>query len=169
MKFELDMNLNITKSDIEKLIEVKEKDSFINHFFTVIKHDRRTAGEIEKTEIKIWKFNLWVAIFYPIFIFHLNSNNELATISSKLNSFGKLSYGLFFVFLTFLFRDIDFVKITLSGFLLLALLYLVLISFFMLISFKIYRYEKKEKLKVIFETLKVIKEKSACSHQNTNQ
>jgi predicted membrane protein len=73
------------------------------------------------------------------------------------------------MFLTFLFRDIDFVKITLSGFLILALLYLVLISFFILISFKIYRFEKKEQLKVIFETLKVIKEKSAGSHQNNNQ
>jgi hypothetical protein len=163
------MNLDIKKSDIEKLIEVKKKDKFLNHFFTVIKHDRRPSGEIEKTEIKVWKFNLWVAIFYPIFIFHLDSSNELITISSKLNSFGKLIYGIFFMFLTFLFRDIDFVKITLSGFLILALLYLVLISFFILISFKIYRFEKKEQLKVIFETLKVIKEKSAGSHQNNNQ
>ncbi len=81
------MNLNIKKSDIEKLIEVKKGDKFLNHFFTVIKHDRRPSGEIEKTEIKVWKFNLCVAIFYQIFIFHFNSNNDLTTISSKLNSF----------------------------------------------------------------------------------
>ena len=147
------MNLDITKFDIEKLIEIKKEDNFLNHFFTVIKYDRRPAGEIEKTEIKVWKFNLWIAIFYPIFIFHLNSSNELTTISSKLNSFGKLVYALFFVFLTFLFRDIDFVKITFSGFLILALLYLVLISFFILISFKIYNYEKKEQLKSIYKIL----------------
>ena len=74
------MNLDIKKSDVEKLIEVKKKDKFLNHFFTVIKHDRRPSGEIEKTEIKIWKFNLWGAIFYPIFIFRLNSSNDLTTI-----------------------------------------------------------------------------------------
>lgn len=145
--------MKFIKSDIEKLIEVKKKDSFLNHFFTVIKHDYKSSGEIGKHEIKFWKFNLWNAIFYPIFIFKLNSKNEVTSIKSKLNSFGKLNYILFFIFLTSFFKNINFAKITFLSIFFITLIYLAFISLFIFLSFKIYNFEKKKQLESIYKSL----------------
>ena len=141
------------KSDIEKLIEVKKKDSIITHFFTIMKRDYKSNGEVGLHEIKFWKLNVWNAIFYPIFIFKLNSKNEVITINSKLNSFGKLIYFLFFVFLTSFFKDIDFATIKVSSIFIITLIYLVFISLFILLSFKIYSFVKKNQLQSIFKRL----------------
>jgi hypothetical protein len=155
--------LEINKSEIEKLIEVRKKDVFLNHFFSILKHDLRPTGEICESKIKVWKQSLWTGLFYPVFIFHLNSNNHLTKITSKVNSLGKLTYVLFFVFLTSFFTDIDLFKIKFSGLLLFLVLYSVLISIFTLLSIKIYSFEKKKELEIIFETLK------KQVHHNTTQ
>jgi hypothetical protein len=145
--------LKILKSDIEKLIKVKKKDSFINHFFTIINLDYKPNGEVGKNEIKFWKFNLWIAIFYPIFIFKLNSKKEVTSINSKLNSFGKLIYVLFFILLTSFFKDINFTTINVSSIFFIVLIYLLFISLFILLSFKIYNLEKKNQLESIYKEL----------------
>jgi hypothetical protein len=148
------MDLQIEKSDIEKIRKIRKEDKFFNHFLTNIKHDYSFYGEIRKIEIKIWSFNLWNAIFYPIFIFKFNSNNKLISISSKLNSFGKLIYVLFLIFLTSFFKNINFAKATILGLLLFIVFYLVFISIFILISFKIYGNVRKNQLEMIYEKIK---------------
>lgn len=145
--------MEFVKSDIEKIIQVKKKDSFINHFFTVIKHDYKSNGEVSNHEVKFWEFNLCNAIFYPIFIFKLNSKNEVILINSKLNSFGKSIYILFFVFLTSFFKNINFATINVSNIFFIALFYLVFISLFIVLSFKIYNFEKKNQLETIYKRL----------------
>jgi len=161
--------LEISKFEIEKLIEIRKKDTFFNHFLAIIKLDLRPTGIISKSEIKIWKYNFRLGIVYPVFIFEFNSNNKLTKITSKLNSVGKFAFALFFIFLSSLFINVDFINIKFNGLLFLLIFYIIFISVFVLISVKIYSSEKKEQLKVIFEILKGIKEKSTGSHQHNNQ
>jgi hypothetical protein len=144
------------KVDIEKIIVVKKRDSFLSHFITILKHDYKLSGEIGKSEVKLWQFNLWNAIFFPVFIFRFNSKGEPISINSKTNSFGKLIYILFLIFLSSFFINLVF-NITKSlGLFFLMIIYLVFITLFILISLKIHNYEKKKQLKKIYKRLNKI-------------
>ena len=145
--------MNLIKSDIIKIIEVKRKDTFVNHFSAIFKRDYSLAGEIGENEIKIWQLNIWNAVFYPIFVFKLNSKKEIVSITSKLNPFGKLSYLLLFISLNIFFTDFDYSKAKLSGIFFITTIYLTFISIFILLSFKIYNLEKKKQLKEIYKKL----------------
>ena len=147
------MDLDITKSDIEKLIEIRREDKWLNHFLKFATQDYRPTGEIGKAEIKIWKLNFWVGAFYPIFIFKLNTNNKLLSISSKLNSFGKSLFIFLFILLISAFIKIDFAEMKLFGAVFIILLCTIFISIFVLVTFKIYSFERKEQLKIIYKIL----------------
>jgi hypothetical protein len=147
--------LEITKKDIEKLIELRKKDTFLNHLWNVFSFDLRPKGEINLNEIKVWKQNLWNGIFYPIFIFKLNSNNNLTNITDKLNPIGKMLIGLFSIGILYPILNIfPFPFDSLMNWLL-----LLSISVFLLILIivfrKIYLIEKQTQLDEIFEFLDI--------------
>ena len=81
--------MEVTKKDVEKLIELRKENTFLNHLWNVFSRDFRGKGEIGPNEIKVWRQNLWNMTFYPIFIFEFNANNHLINITEKLNPIGK--------------------------------------------------------------------------------
>ena len=107
--------MEITKKDIEKLIELRKENTYLNHLWNVFSRDFRPKGEIGRNEIKVWNQSIWNVAFYPIFTFELNANNNLTNITDKLNPIGKTIVGLFligilyFVF-TNLSTDFDFLE-----------------------------------------------------------
>ena len=81
--------MEVTKKDVEKLIELRKENTFLNHLWNVFSRDFRAKGEIGPNEIKMWRQHLWNMTFYPIFIFEFNANNHLINITDKLNPIGK--------------------------------------------------------------------------------
>ena len=147
--------MEITKKDIEKLIELRKENTFLNHFWNVFSRDFRAKGEIGRNEIKVWSQNIWNVAFYPIFTFELNANNHLTNITDKLNPIGKTIVGLFligilyFVF-TNLSTDFDFLENWLA--ILIASVFLLI---FITIFRKLYQSEKQNQLDEIFEFLDI--------------
>ncbi|WP_438425436.1 DUF443 family protein [Aquimarina macrocephali] len=151
--------MKITKKDIEKLIELRKGDTFLNHLWNVFSRDFRSKGEIGRDEIKVWRQNMWNTAFYPIFTFELNANNHLTNITDKLNPIGKSIVGLFLVGILYLIlanfpTDFDFSENWLSILIILAFL-LILITVFR----KFYLFEKQNQLDEIFEKLEIKTEK----------
>ena len=77
---------------IQKKIEYSRKDSFLNHFKTILHFQLGLSGEVNSDGFKIWTYSHWVGVFYPVFQGRINSNQGKTeiSISSKLNSFGSL-------------------------------------------------------------------------------
>lgn len=147
--------LEITKKDIEKLIELEKEDTFLNHLWNIFSSDFRPKGEIGRNEIKVWKQNTWISTFYPIFTFELNANNHLTSITNKLNPVGKTIIGIFLIgllYLVFPKNPIEFdyldnwpVIASISVFVLILIL----------VARMIYSFEKRNQLEEIFEFLEI--------------
>ena len=147
--------MEITKKDIEKLIELRKENTYLNHLWNVFSRDFRPKGEIGRNEIKVWNQSIWNVAFYPIFTFELNANNNLTNITDKLNPIGKTIVGLFligilyFVF-TNLSTDFDFLENWLA--ILIASVFLLI---FITIFRKLYQSEKQNQLDEIFAFLDI--------------
>ena len=85
---------------IQKKIEYSRKDSFLNHFKTILHFQLGLSGEVNSDGFKIWTYSHWVGVFYPVFQGRINSNQGKTeiSISSKLNSFGFLFALLLSIF-----------------------------------------------------------------------
>ena len=66
--------MEVTKKDVEKLIELKKENTFLNHLWNVFSRDFRSKGEVNRNEIKVWSQNMWNMVFYPIYTFEFNAN-----------------------------------------------------------------------------------------------
>ena len=147
--------MEITKKDIEKLIELRKENTYLNHLWNVFTRDFRPKGEIGRNEIKVWKQNMWNMTFYPIFTFELNANNHLTNITDKLNPIGKTIIGIFsigilyFVFTNFS-TDFDFLENWLA-----ILIVSVFLLIFITVFRKLYQSEKQNQLDEIFEFLDI--------------
>lgn len=147
--------MEVTKKDIEKLIELRKEDTFLNHLWNIISRDFRPKGEVGRNEIKVWKQNMWNGPFYPIFSFELNANNHLTNITDKLNPVGKTIIVLFiFGFLYFVFpknpMQFDFI-----GNWPIIFFILVIASIVGVVVRMIHRFEKQNQLDEIFEILDI--------------
>jgi len=49
--------MEVTKKDVEKLIEVRKENTFLNHLWNVFSRDMRAKGEVKRNEIKVWSQN----------------------------------------------------------------------------------------------------------------
>ncbi|MDN3494205.1 hypothetical protein [Winogradskyella bathintestinalis] len=145
--------MEITRKDVEKLIELRKNDTFLNHLWNVFSRDLRPAGEFGRNEIKVWNQNIWNATFYPIFKFEFNSNNHLIKISDKLNPIGKIIIGIFIIgFLYFVFPENPTEFNYIGNWPAIAFI-TVFASIFALFARMIYRFEKRNQLDEIFELL----------------
>ncbi|MGZ0017503.1 hypothetical protein [Yeosuana sp. AK3] len=147
--------MEITKKEVEKLIELKEENTFINHLWTVISRDFRVKGEISSNKIKLWKQGFWSMTIYPIFTFEFNTEKHLINITDKQNPIGKIFSIIILLPLAILvfaqiINDFDFVAnwkfIALFG---------IIISLLILFTRKIYNYEKQNQLELIYELLDI--------------
>lgn len=147
--------LEITKKEVEQLIELEEESTLLNHFLNVFSRDFRAKGEIKSNSIKIWRQGFWNMTVYPIFILDFNENKHLINITDKLNPIGKIFNVIIFLPLTFfiflhLLNDSGFTK----NWILISLLLIFIVS---LIFFarKVYNFEKQNQLNKIFELLEI--------------
>ncbi|WP_405397562.1 hypothetical protein [Maribacter sp. Asnod2-G09] len=145
--------MEITKSDIIKLIEVEQVDTFGTHLLNIMKWNLGPAGMVSSREIKVWRQNSWNQMFYPIFKFELDKNGHLINISDKINPAGKIIYFLFCVifsipWLSWVFNDFDPIIhwVEILG-------WVIFLGIFLLVGFKIYQMEKKIQLEQIYEIL----------------
>ena len=151
--------MEVTKKDVEKLIELKKENTFLNHLWTVFSRDFCATGEVGRNEIKVWRQSLWNMTFYPIFTFEFNSNNHLTNIRNNLNPVGKafnIIASLWFAFLIFPKEpsDFDFIANWRIG-----TLILVFVLICVLVARMVYRFEKQNQLEQIFELLDIEVEK----------
>ncbi len=147
--------MEITKKEIEQLIELRKEDTFLNHFWNILSRNYQPTGEVGRTEIKVWRQNIWNSTFYPIFIFELNANNHLVNIKDKINPFGKLFFVLFVTGQLYLLLPRTLPQ---ADYLLSWVPFLVVFAFLsilILIGRSLYRFEKKNQLKQIFEILDI--------------
>lgn len=147
--------MEVTKSDIKKLIKNIKTDNFWNHFSCILKRNFSYNGEIQKNRIKIWKQGISFGAFYPIITLELNSQNHLINISNKINPIGKALHLLFpfsisALFISTLISDFEIVR-----FILLMLILLIFNAIYILVASKMYKYEKEELLRGIYEILKI--------------
>lgn len=147
--------MEVTKKDVEKLIEMEKKNTFLNHLWNVFSRDRLSKGEIKKFEIKVWNQNMWNMTFYPIFTFEFNSNNHLTNITDKMNPVGKVIIGIatiWFLFLIFPKKPTEFNPIDNWQWVTLIMIFVFLVVF---VSRKIYNMERINQLEEIYEILDI--------------
>ncbi len=159
--------MEITKSDILKLIKNNKVDNFWNHFIYVVKRDFKPTGEVKENQIKFWQQGIWAGPFYPIYTFELNSQNHLINISNKLNPVGKILYFTFPLWYISLFIINIMDDFILREFIILLIIILVFSIIYFLITKKIYNYEKEEQLKEIYEILEIETEKEIIEREWT--
>lgn len=147
--------MEVTKNDVEKLIELRKESNYLNHFHNVFTRDFRAKGEVGQNEIKVWRQSFWTMTFYPIFRFEFNSENHLIKITDKINPIGKTFNAI--IFLSFIFfllpKSIDELKYGTTW--ILVSLILFFMCFLIWFARKVYNYEKKIQLEQIFEILDI--------------
>ena len=157
--------MEITKEEVEKLIELKEENTFINHLWTVISRDFRVKGEISSNKIKLWKQGFWSMTIYPIFTFEFNAEMHLINITDKQNPIGKIltiviSLPLVILIFAQIINDFDFIGnwkfITLFG---------IIISLLILFTRKVYNFEKQNQLEIIYDLLDIDTEEKAIEKE----
>ena len=147
--------LEVTKKDVEKLIELRKGNTFLNHLWNVFSRDFRSQGEVGRSEIKVWRQSIWNMTFYPIFTFEFNSNNHLTNIKHNLNPVGKafnIIASLWFIFLIFPKQPSDFDFIANWR---IATLITVFVLISILVARMVYQFEKQNQLEQIFELLDI--------------
>ena len=147
--------MEITKKEVEKLIELKEENTFINHLWTVISRDFRLKGEVGSNKIILWKQGFWSMNFYPIFIFEFNAEMHLVNITDKQNPIGKiLSIVIFLPLVILIFNLIknNFDLIANWKFLTIFGIFLSLCIFLIR---KVYIIEKQNQLEKFYDLLDI--------------
>lgn len=157
--------MEVTKKDVEKLIELRKESTFLNHLWNVFSRDLRAKGEIKRNEIKVWNQNMWNMTFYPIFTFEFNANNHLINITDKINPIGKTIIGiasLWFLYLIFPNNPTEFNPIDSWQWTLIVAVFVFLVIW---VARKIYRMERKNQLEQIYEILDIEVEKKAPENE----
>lgn len=147
--------MEVTKKDVEKLIELEKENTFFNHLWYVFSRDFKAQGHIGRKEIKLWKQTIWNMTFYPIFKFEFDVNNHLTSITDKLNPVGKTFIGIFisgFLYLNFRENPTEFNPIENWRIITLISAFVFLVVW---IARKIYKFEKNNQLNQFFEILDI--------------
>ena len=147
--------MEVTKNDVQKLIEIRKEDTFLNHLWTVFSRDMRPNGEINRNEIKVWRQDLWNSSFYPIFTFEFDANNNLTNITDQLNPIGKTFIGLILIGLILLIFPKNLSEFELIDKLHWVLFFTVFGFLIVWVARKSYRLGKQNQLEQIFEILDI--------------
>jgi len=154
--------MEVKKSDIQKLVKVKKVDSFWNHLVCSFKKDYKIYGEVQKNKIKIWEMSSFTGIFYPVYTFEFNSENDLVKTKDQLNSFARFFQFLFPLSFFFPLLSNAFTDFTIKRFLANIAAFLFLTFACHLLSRKIYRFEKKEQLNSFYKKIGFTVEEKTC-------
>ena len=147
--------MEINKKEVEKLIELRKENTFLNHLWNVFSRDIRAKGEIKRNEIIVWNQNMWNMTFYPIFTFEFNANNHLINITDTINPVGKTIIAiatLWFLYLIFPNNPNEFNPIDNWQWITIVAVIVCLVVW---VSRKIYKMERKNQLEEIYEILDI--------------
>lgn len=147
--------MELTRSDIQKLIQAQKESTFLNHFIYSIRKDFKTQGCIQKNKIKIWKRTGLTGGFYPVYSFYFNPENILVKVTDELNPFAKYSQLLFPLFFFFPLLSTAFSDFHLKKFLICISIFLILTFACYLVSRKIYSYNRKDLLTDFYQLLNI--------------
>ena len=147
--------MEVTKKDVEELIELRKENTFLHHLWNAFSGDMRPKGEVKLNEIKVWRQNMWNATFYPIFTFEFNANNHLTNITDKLNPIGKTFIGIIVIGLLWLIFPKDLSEFDLMENWQMATFLAVFAFLIVWIARKVYKNEKNNQLEQIYEVLDV--------------
>nr|WP_199001351.1 hypothetical protein [Flavobacterium sp. ASV13] len=145
--------MELTKSDLQKLIQVQKENTFLNHFIFSLTKDYKTYGNIKKNKMNLWKSTGFTGSFYPVFSFEFDSEGTLIKITDELNPFAKFLRLLFPLFFFFPTLSTAFTDFQLKKFLICISIFLILSFASYLLSLKIYSYNKKGLLKDFYQVL----------------
>ncbi|KAF2081332.1 hypothetical protein [Flavobacterium sharifuzzamanii] len=128
--------MEVTKSDIQKLIQVQKNNTFLNHFICSIKKDYKIYGNIEKHKIIIWQRTSWTGSSYSLYSFEFDSEGILTKVNDKLNPFAQYSQLLFPLFFFFPLLSTAFTDFQIKKF-------LACISVFLFLTFACYLFSRR--------------------------
>ena len=153
--------MELTRIHIQKLVKVKKADTFWNHFVYSLATNYRVNGEVKKNIIKIWQKRTFRGIFYPVFTFEFDNENQLIKITDKLNPYGKAIQLIFpfIFFLPLIYTGLSHFET--KQFFICGIILLVLFLAISLLNSKLYQYEKKEQLKEFRKVLNIKEEEKA--------
>jgi len=162
--------MEVTKKDVEKLIELKKESTYLNHFHNVFTRDFRAKGEIGKNEIKVWRQSFWNMTFYPIFKFQFNSQNHLIKITDNINPIGKTFNGIAIISIILILSSIIIGNLNYGINWALISLILIFGCFLFWFARKVYNYEKNNQLEQIYEILDIeVEPKKAIKEWNAKK
>ncbi|UPZ15881.1 hypothetical protein [Flavobacterium humidisoli] len=147
--------MEVTKSDIQKLIEVQKNNTFSNHFICSIKKDYKIYGSIEKHKINIWKRTSLTGSSYSVYSFEFDSEDVLTKVNDKLNSFAQFSQLLFPLFFFFPLLSTAFTDFQIKKFLVCISVFLFLTFACYLVSRRIYLFNKKDQLTDFYQLINI--------------
>jgi hypothetical protein len=83
--------MEITRKEVEQLIEVRRAESFTAHVFGLFNHTHKIVGDAtHKAQIKLWQHVKVFVIPYAVFTFSFDANNHLTEIQTRMNSLLKV-------------------------------------------------------------------------------
>ncbi|MEX0996057.1 MAG: hypothetical protein WDZ45_03295 [Flavobacteriaceae bacterium] len=147
--------MEVTKKDVEKLIELRKENTFLHHLWNAFSRDMRPKGEVKLNEIKVWRQNMWNMIFYPIFTFELDANKHLTNITDELNPVGKTLIGIIIIGLISLIFPKNLSEFDLADNWQMATFLATFAFLTSWVARKFYRFEKQNQLEQIFKILDV--------------
>ena len=147
--------MEIKKKEVEKLIELRKTNTFLNHFWNVFSRDMKAKGEINHNEIIVWRQNMWIMSFYPIFTFEFNAENNLIKITDKLNPIGKTLIGCTSLWFLYIIFPKNISKFSVIDNWQLITIIALFVFLFIWLSRKIYKMERNNQLEEIYEILDI--------------
>lgn len=142
--------MEVTKSDVEKLIEGRKENTFLNHLLAVITKKYQPMGEVRKKEIFVWRPNYWGSLFYPVFKFEFDNNSHLVKISDRISSAGIFVFAVLSIVplvLAIVYFGIERWFVPFAIFVIFGILFFIL--------YRSYKFEKQVQLDQIFEILEI--------------
>ncbi|KAF2342462.1 hypothetical protein [Flavobacterium tistrianum] len=147
--------MEVTKSDIQKLIQVQKENTFFNHFICSLKKDYKIYGNIEKHKIIIWQRTGWTGSSYSLYSFEFDSEDILTKVNDKLNPFAQFSQLLFPLFFFFPLLLTAFTDFQIKKFLACISVFLFLTFACYLLSRRIGLVNKKDQLTDFYQLINI--------------
>jgi hypothetical protein len=159
------MALEVTKEDVEKLIEVEKTDTFLTHLKCFVLNKSIAMGTIEQRKISVWRPTIWNRAFYPVFDFEFNTQGHLIKINDRINPASKIYFLVIAIFFLSTFIMPVLYNFEFLGSVLYVLFVFSFTSLIFYVFYRNYLFEKKNQLEEIFEILDIETEKKVPKNE----
>ncbi len=147
--------MEITKKDVENIIEKRKENTFLTHLGQSIYCDYVYYGEVKRDEIIIWSHeSVHILKLTPVFTFKFNASNHLVDIKTAINPFDKCLIIVVTLLIGFLLLPQNINPYTNNYWVIAGLL----LTFFTLIFWvfrKVYQSKVQDQLEELYEILDI--------------